>query len=103
MKTVTCQASACRYTATEGTSAGVGGLPGFPAGPPSAGTAAPASAENAACVRPTCFACGSHSRAASAAGPASQPRVSSTEPPVLFQSGTLTRDPVIAPTDSAVM
>ena len=37
------------------------------------------------------------------AGPASQPRVSATEPPVACQSGTLATDPTIAPTDSAVM
>jgi hypothetical protein len=50
-----------------------------------------------------CPACGSHSRIASAAGAASQPSVSPTEPPVRSQSGTATTDPVIAPTDSAVM
>ena len=49
------------------------------------------------------FSCGSHSSAASAAGAASQPRVSSSEPPLLCHSGTLTTEPAIAPTDRAVM
>ena len=66
-----------------------------------AGPAGGAPAANPGLV--TCPACGSHSRAPSAAGAASQPSVSPTEPPVPFQSGTATTDPVIAPTDSAVM
>jgi hypothetical protein len=49
------------------------------------------------------LSCGSHSSAASAAGAASQPRVSSSEPPLPCHSGTLTTEPAIAPSDSAVM
>ena len=49
------------------------------------------------------LACGSHSSTARAAGAASQPSVSATEPPLSCQSGTLTTDATIAPAESAVM
>ena len=87
MNSITCHASACRCTATRRAEA--------------AATAAERPARPG-CAR-TDFSCGSHSSPASAAGAASQPRVSSSEPPLPCHSGTLTTEPVIAPTDSAVM
>src|ERR1700733_3756932 len=88
MKIVTCQVTAYRYTAPR---AGRGGAAG---GPPAAAVAVGRGADRA---------CGSHNRTARAAGAASQPRVSATEPPVPCQSGTLTSEATIAPADSAVM
>src|SRR6185437_1006300 len=94
MKIVTYQVMACRCT---GTRARCGGGPG------AAGTADAPAGTVPAPVRADSLSWGSHRRAARAAGAATQPRVSTTEPPVPFHSGTLTRDPTIAPADSAVM
>src|ERR1700722_4774033 len=102
MNSMTCQATACLRTASRAAAERT-------VGPESAGSVrsddcdldvAVARADGWASAD---FSCGSHSSPASAAGAASQPRVTSSEPPLAVYSGTLTTEPAIAPTDSAVM